>query len=142
MFSLQKLNEFYSTGKSVSGAVCILSGFWCCLHFEPCFSCVFQISSALKYLHRHQIIYRDLKCENVLVWAFPGPTIADPVNHQVLLKLTDYGISRSVSLGGIKGFLGTPGFMAPEILKYTGKESYSAKVRFLFLEFFFFLHKP
>ncbi|XP_066912686.1 leucine-rich repeat serine/threonine-protein kinase 1-like isoform X2 [Clytia hemisphaerica] len=86
-----------------------------------------QISSALKYLHRHHIIYRDLKAENVLVLAFPGPNLVDPIHHQVLLKLTDYGISRSVSLGGIKGFLGTPGFMAPEILRYTGKESYTDK---------------
>lgn len=92
------------------------------------FFCYLQISSALKYLHRHHIIYRDLKCENILVWAFPGPSVPDPENHQVLLKITDYGISRSVSLGGIKGFLGTPGFMAPEILQYTGKESYSVKV--------------
>ena len=82
----------------------------------------------MKYLHRHHIIYRDLKAENVLVIAFPAPNLQDPIHHQVLLKLTDYGISRSVSLGGIKGFLGTPGFMAPEILRYTGKESYTDKV--------------
>ena len=71
-----------------------------------------------------------MKCENVLVWAFPAPTVSEPENHQVLLKLTDYGISRSVSLGGIKGFQGTPGYMAPEILQYTGKESYSDKVKY------------
>ena len=73
-------------------------------------------------------MYRDLKCENVLVWAFPAPSVPDPENHQVLLKLTDYGISRSASLGGIKGMLGTHGYMAPEILQFSGKESYSEKV--------------
>lgn len=87
-----------------------------------------QISEALKYLHRHHIIYRDLKCENVLVWSFPQPAVTEPEHYKVWLKLTDYGISRSVSLGGIKGYQGTPGFMAPEIIRYIGKESYTVKV--------------
>lgn len=64
----------------------------------------------------------------MLVLAFPCPNVINPIHNQVLLKLTDYGVSRSVSLGGIKGFLGTPGFMAPEILRYTGKESYTDRV--------------
>ena len=44
------------------------------------------------------------------------------------IKLADYGISRSAALAGMKGLGGTPGFMAPEIEKYVGKELYTEKV--------------
>jgi len=88
-----------------------------------------QCASALKYLHRHHIIYRDLKSENILAWAFPVPHTFDQASHEVLIKLADYGISRTAALAGIKGLGGTPGFMAPEIEKYVGKECYTDKVR-------------
>ena len=87
-----------------------------------------QISAGLKYLHEHHIIYRDLKCDNVLVCSFPKPSFVDYMNANIKLKLTDYGISRAVAISGTKGFQGTPGFMAPEIIKYSGKETYNAKV--------------
>nr|CDP90956.1 Bm6044, isoform b [Brugia malayi] len=84
-----------------------------------------QVAKALEYLHEHRIIYRDLKCENVLTWRFPPPfsTITD-----VLVKLGDYGISRSsFPSGGAKGFGGTEGFMAPEIMRYNGEQEYTEK---------------
>ncbi|EFO25986.1 TKL/LRRK protein kinase [Loa loa] len=85
-----------------------------------------QVAKALEYLHEHRIIYRDLKCENVLTWRFPPPfsSITD-----VLVKLGDYGISRSsFPSGGAKGFGGTEGFMAPEIIRYNGEQEYTEKV--------------
>lgn len=100
-----------------------------------------QVSSALSYLHSSCIIYRDLKADNILVWQFPKPLSPllnqplsqqqqqQPKSNQVYLKLADYSISRSVLPTGTKGFAGTPGFMAPEILKYNGEETYSEKVR-------------
>lgn len=42
--------------------------------------------------------------------------------------MADYGISRTAALAGMKGLGGTPGFMAPEIEKYVGKECYTDKV--------------
>ena len=85
-----------------------------------------QISSAFVYLHANRIIYRDLKSENVLVWKFPMPK---EIPHQsVCIKLADYSISRSVLPTGTKGFAGTEGFMAPEIVRFNGEETYSDKV--------------
>ncbi len=44
------------------------------------------------------------------------------------MKLADYGISVSAMPAGTKGYGGTPGFMAPEIVQYDGKEKYTEKV--------------
>ena len=92
------------------------------------------------YLHNHHIIYRDLKSENVLVWAIPTSADARPT-APVLVKLADYGISQSVDMhAGTKGFGGTPPFIAPEILQHAGKDTYTEKVRFqkhTFLRVFF-----
>ncbi len=50
-------------------------------------------------------------------------------NGLLQVKLGDYGISRSMfPSGGAKGFGGTEGFMAPEIMRYNGEEEYTEKV--------------
>ncbi len=51
-----------------------------------------------------------------------------PEEGVVYVKIGDLGISRRLSPGGVMGFKGSPGFMAPEILKYVGTEACTEKV--------------
>lgn len=53
----------------------------------------------------------------------------DTPSNKVFIKIADYGISRVTMPSGTKGFGGTEGFMAPEIMKYNGEEEYTEKVK-------------
>lgn len=66
-----------------------------------------QLLSALAHLHSLNIIYRDLKLENVLM---------DHLGH---LALTDFGLSKQNidATGGATTFCGTAEYIAPELLK-------------------------
>ena len=67
-----------------------------------------QVASAIWYLHDCDIIYRDLKGDNVLVWSLDESTLLN-------VKLSDYGISCFATPQGVAGEEGTPGYQAPEI---------------------------
>ncbi|XP_013855653.1 leucine-rich repeat serine/threonine-protein kinase 1 [Austrofundulus limnaeus] len=72
------------------------------------FKISYQVAVGLAYLHRKNIIFCDLKSDNILVWSLE---VQDPVN----IKLSDYGISRHSFHEGALGVEGTPGYQAPEV---------------------------
>jgi serum/glucocorticoid-regulated kinase 2 len=65
---------------------------------------------AISYLHQNNIIYRDLKPENVLI------------DKDGYIKITDFGLSKQNILDnfGATSFCGTPEYLAPEVIENRG----------------------
>ena len=66
-----------------------------------------QIICIFEYLHNKDIVYRDLKPENVLI------------NKDGYLKLTDFGFAKIIE-GRTYTLCGTPEYLAPEIILNKG----------------------
>lgn len=73
---------------------------------------------ALNYLHSRKIVHRDIKLENVLMQTKEQDNLA--------IKITDFGFARFFDPAkGLSDVLGSPLYMAPEILL---KKSYGTSV--------------
>lgn len=85
---------------------------------EEASAMVRKVTSAVAHMHSQGIIHRDLKPENLLLTRVgPGAEI----------KIIDFGLSKMLPDVGLstQSFLGTRGYLAPEMLK---RQAYSASV--------------
>ncbi|CAM9786347.1 unnamed protein product [Ectocarpus sp. 6 AP-2014] len=77
---------------------------------ESARACMRSLLEALAYCHSQKIAHRDIKPENILFASL------DAKDRTV--KLTDFGLARSVERGLIAGTpCGTPSYMAPESIR-------------------------
>jgi serine/threonine protein kinase len=79
---------------------------------------LFQLASALAYLHDRSVIHRDIKPENLIL---SNRNLDSPV------KLVDFGfavIENETTRSPSKQLVGSPGYFAPEVLR---ERSYTTK---------------
>ncbi|ELP86086.1 protein serine/threonine kinase, putative [Entamoeba invadens IP1] len=74
----------------------------------------YNVAKGIQYLHANDILHRDIKPDNILIFSIEKTSVINA-------KLTDFGSSRNINMlmtnmTFTKG-IGTPTYMAPEILK-------------------------
>ena len=72
-----------------------------------------QMIKGLKYIHKSNIVHRDIKLDNLLI---------DLTNT---IKICDFGVSKILKKGDIMfDRCGTPAYIAPEIIENKGYDGF------------------
>lgn len=73
-----------------------------------------QVFAGVAYIHQHDIVHRDLKCENIV--------LTSPTDRLCGAKIIDFGIScyvdDKIEMARVAG---SPSFMAPEVIRNYGQ---------------------
>ena len=76
-----------------------------------------QMIKGLKYIHKSNIVHRDIKLDNLLI---------DLTNT---IKICDFGVSKILKKGDVMyEHCGTPAYIAPEIIEDKGYEGFSCDI--------------
>ena len=75
---------------------------------------------ALEFLHSKNILYRDLKSDNISI-----EVDQTNGNSSIITKLTDFSLAVKIDpdSAGLRGFAGTPEYMAPEVVRQPGNRA-------------------
>ena len=88
------------------------------IHQLTMFRIAAEVAAALRFLHSIGILYRDVKAADVLLWTLNPESLCH-------CKITNFGTATHLSPVGVKGHLGTKGFMAPEMLHISKRKQCS-----------------
>jgi calcium/calmodulin-dependent protein kinase I len=78
-------------------------------------SIVRQVLEGVDYMHKNGVVHRDLKPENLL---------CKDATH---IKIADFGMSKDISsMGMLKTAVGTPSYIAPEIIQGVNSTAYDS----------------
>ena len=76
----------------------------------------FELLLAIEYLHKANIIHRDIKLSNVLL------------SDRMEVRLCDFGLAIENGIEGQKNICGTPNYIAPELLNHKNGLNYSFEI--------------